>query len=172
MSALSFLSWYVAYFCLADAVVLVSMLSFFLLSTTCYLIVNKPLSCSTEFSHSSTCYHGGVKTGSEHLFSSAMVHYLKNRQPIKKKWAERYWQRKVDPRYASTISKNWIKANNKTIKSAFSYHIIIKSVKKTKEMQVKNILEKIYFNYNSQVPLYWKFKNKRWFVSKIAMIIL
>ena len=43
MSALSSPPWYVAYFCQADAVVLVYMLSFFLPATTYYTVVNKPL---------------------------------------------------------------------------------------------------------------------------------
>ena len=46
--ALPFPLWYVAYFCLLDAVILVSTLSYFL-SATSYQAVNKPLSSLTEF---------------------------------------------------------------------------------------------------------------------------
>ena len=47
VSALSLSQWYVTYFCLDDAVLLVSILSFFLLVTTYYIVVNKPLSSLT-----------------------------------------------------------------------------------------------------------------------------
>ena len=51
-------------------------LSFFSPATTCYPVVNKPLSSLKEFSCSSTCYNGGVSTGSKCLFDAAMAQYI------------------------------------------------------------------------------------------------
>ena len=75
MSAHFFSEGYVSYFCLADAITLVSIQSFFLPVATYYIVVYKPLCCLREFLCSSTFYHGRSKTRSKCLLSTAMEYW-------------------------------------------------------------------------------------------------